>query len=135
MEGIIFNMFIRLSLFTGLVSTGLLLFIMTTYEPSSVGAPGILAVFFLGYLVILCTLSIFIWMLVYFIGRFRSEIKIFERIQQLSIREIYYYSSVLALAPIIIVSLRSVGEVSFYEISLVVLFEILGCLYVAKRAK
>ncbi len=126
-------MFIRLLSLAGLVSTGLLLFIMTTYEPSSVGALGILAVFFLGYVVILCSLTILLLIFVYLLRRIRSKVRILSKIQQLSVKAIYYYSSVLALAPVIIISLRSVGEVSFYETSLILLFEILGCLYIAKR--
>lgn len=126
-------MFIRLLLLIGLVSTGLLLFIMTTYEPSSIGALGIFTVFFLGYVVILCLLTVLLLVLVRLLRRIRIKAKILNKTQQLSVKAVYYYSSVLALAPVIVISLGSVGEVSFYEVSLILLFEILGCLYVAKR--
>mgnify|MGYP006928232300 CR=1 FL=1 len=128
-------MFVKLLILTGLVSSGLLLFIMTLYDPSSVGALGILIVFLLGYVIILCALTIFLWTLVLLSSRVRGVKGILRNIQQLTIREVYYYSSVLALAPVIIISLRSVGQVTFYEIGLILLFEVLGCLYIAKRAK
>ena len=128
-------MFVKLLILTGLVSSGLLLFIMTLYDPSSVGALGILIVFLLGYVIILCVLTVFLWTLVLLSSRLRGAKGILKNIQQLTLREVYYYSSVLALAPVIIISLRSVGNVTLYEIGLILLFEVLGCLYIAKRAK
>lgn len=51
----------------------------------------------------------------------------------LTIRRSYYFSSVLALAPVMFIGMQSVGEVGIYEVVLVLLFVGIACVYVAKR--
>jgi len=127
-------MLAKVLLLIGLVSAGLLLLIMTTYEPSAVGAIGILAVFFLGYVIILCALTLLLWTIIQLIKRLKARSKALSRIRSLTFRETYYYSSVIALAPIVLIGLRSVGGIGVYEVILVFLFEVLACVYVAKQA-
>lgn len=126
-------MLAKLLLLFGLVSTGLLLLIMTTYEPSAVGAVGILAVFFLGYVTILCVLALSLWTLVRLVRRLKIKSKLFFWVRSLTLKEVYYYSSVFALAPVVLIGLKSVGNISLYEVVLVLLFEVLACIYVAKQ--
>ncbi len=52
---------------------------------------------------------------------------------RLSSLKIYYYSSVIALAPILLLGLQSVGGVGFYEFFLVLAFVLIGCLYVSRQ--
>ena len=108
--------------------------VLTTYEPGSIGAVGILAVFFLGYLTVLCSLTLALWVLKRILDRVTLKSSFLRWVSRLGPKEVYYYSSVLAIAPVVLISLKSVGSIGFYEIMLVVLFEILGCVYVAKRA-
>ncbi len=108
--------------------------LLTTYEPGAIGAVGILVVFFLGYLTILCGLTLVLWVLKRALDRVALRSNFLRWVSRLGPREVYYYSSVLAIAPVVLISLKSVGSIGFYEILLVVLFEILGCVYVAKRA-
>ena len=53
--------------------------------------------------------------------------------QPWSLRRSYYYATVIALAPVMLVGLQSVGGVGVYGLILVVLFELIGCLYITKR--
>lgn len=117
----------------GLVATGLLLILMTTTTPSSIGAAGILAIFLLGYVFLLCLLTFVLWLATRLIGRAGKELHIIRKSTTISLRKSYYYSSVVSLGPIILVSLQSVGGVSFYDFALVLLFIFLGCVYVARR--
>lgn len=126
-------MFTRVIISIGLVSASLLLIIMTTYEPSTIGALGIFAVFFLGYIVVLTVLSAVFWMLVSISRRTKGRSRLIRKISYLTPRDVYYYSSVVALAPVILVSLRSVGTVGVYEVGLVAIFVGLACLFIAKR--
>jgi len=106
---------------------------MTTTTPSQVGAPGILAVFMLIYATILCLLTFLLWIgqrIMYRIGR---PLHMFRRSSTLSLKRSYYYASVLALGPVIIISLQAVGGIGLYEIGLVCLFLFLGCVYVSRR--
>lgn len=45
----------------------------------------------------------------------------------------YYFASVIALAPVMVVGMQSVGEVGLYELLLVILFVGIACVYIAKR--
>lgn len=45
----------------------------------------------------------------------------------------YLYSSVLALAPVMIVGVSSIGRMGIYEFLLVIAFEVTVCFYVAKH--
>jgi hypothetical protein len=119
---------------TGLVSTGLLLVLVTTTTPESAGALGILGVFLLTYSIIVCLLSFCVWVLGRVVDAFGPKTGPLSRKYAISLRKSYYYSSVIALGPVIVISLQSVGGVSIYELSLVIFFIALGCVYVARRS-
>ena len=117
----------------GLVSGGLLLFVFNTTTPASAGAFGMLAVFILAYL---CLTSMTTFVLhevsraVIAGGRLFGG---FRTAEPLSMQRAYYYSTIVALAPVIIVSMQSVGGVGLYELALIALLVTLGCIYVTKR--
>ena len=48
-------------------------------------------------------------------------------------RKAYYYSTVLAAAPVMLIGLQSVRSIGFYEFALVVIFEIVACVYVGRK--
>lgn len=118
----------------GLVAAGLLLILVTTTTPSSVGAAGILLVFVLSYIVILSGVSCFIWAASRLWLRFGGRLQRKRQGQAVEFRKAYYYASVVALAPVILLSLQSVGGAGIYEIGLVTLLVFLGCIYISKRA-
>ncbi|MFZ1250403.1 MAG: hypothetical protein WAR37_03090 [Candidatus Microsaccharimonas sp.] len=47
----------------------------------------------------------------------------------------YYYSTVLAAAPVMLIGLQSVQPIGVYEFILVAIFEVVACLYVNKRMR
>lgn len=126
-------MLARLLVVTGLVAAGLLLILVTTTTPAEAGAMGILAMFLLSYVTILCMMTFLIFGVALMFYRAGRELRFFRKKHQISLKKSYYYSSVVSLAPVIIVSLQSVGGVGIYELSLVALFIFLGCIYVARR--
>lgn len=117
----------------GLVSAGLLLILMNTTTPSTIGAIGILCVFFLGYVAIVCFLTTVIWGFVKLARKMSGKARVFRKIANMQLKEVYYYSTVVSFAPVIIVSLQSVDGINPYELGLVVLLVILGCVYIYKR--
>ncbi len=117
----------------GLVATGLLLILITTTPPADAGAMGILVVFLLSYVVLVCGLTFIVWSLAKIVNRIGKRIGVLRSTYIVDLKKSYYYSSVLALGPIIVVSLQSVGGVGIYEVCLVLLFVFLGCLYVSRR--
>jgi hypothetical protein len=54
-------------------------------------------------------------------------------VQPLSFQRSYYFSTVLAAAPVMLIGLQSVGAIGFYEVALVIVFEVIGCVYITKR--
>lgn len=117
----------------GLVATRLLLILITTTPPADAGAMGILVVFLLSYVVLVCGLTFIVWSLAKIVNRIGKRIGVLRSTYIVDLKKSYYYSSVLALGPIIVVSLQSVGGVGIYEVCLVLLFVFLGCLYVSRR--
>ncbi len=123
----------KILIILGLAAAGLLFIVFATISPFEGGAVAILAVFLLSYVVILCALTFSLRLVSILVNRVHRQIS-GTKTKPLSLKRAYYYSSVIALAPVIIVSLKSVGEVGVYELVLVGLFVFLGCVYVAKRS-
>ncbi len=110
----------------------LLLILIQTTNPNESGPVGIFAVFFLLYVVFLGAST---WLI-----RIGSEISAYIRTSLskkphsvLSITRSYYIGSVVALAPVMLIGMQSVSTLGFYEVFLVILFEIIGSFYILKR--
>ena len=127
-------MFARILSIVGLASAGLLLILITSTTPEKAGAFGILAVFLLTYTIFATAFTFLIWLLAKVANKLGGELRVLRNPYGITIKKSYYYASVLALGPVIVISLQSVGGISVYELGLVVLFLFLGCVYVAKRA-
>jgi len=50
-------------------------------------------------------------------------------------RRAYYFSTVLAAAPVMILALQSVRSIDVYELALVIIFEVVACVYVSRRIR
>jgi hypothetical protein len=126
-------MLARLLVITGLVSAGLLLILLTSVAPGDAGAVGILAIFLLSYVSLLCMLTFVFWGTVKLFDRLGHDLHVLKKTNSITLKKAYYYSTVIALGPIIIISLQSVGSVGIYDFGLIVTFIVLGCVYVARR--
>jgi hypothetical protein len=108
-----------------------LMLVFTT--PASAGPFGLLLIFISAYLTCLGLISFFLYgasrLLVYASAGFAVR----KPLQVMPFRRAYYYSTVLAAAPVMLIGLQSVGSVGLYELFLVAVFEVIGCLYVTKR--
>lgn len=107
--------------------------ILQTTNPASIGPVGLLAVFFLLYVVWLgvCTSLLFYGSkALHWLGKL---IAVKRPIQTMNLKRSYYFSTILAFGPTIAIALRSIGSLGGYEISLIILFLVVGTLYVSKR--
>lgn len=101
--------------------------------PSTAGPLGVLLIFIFLYVLVLGLLTFLLF------GISRVFIKLLLLIsprrprQSLTLMRSYYFSSVVALAPIILIGMQSVGGVSGYDVVLVLLFIIIACFYISKR--
>jgi len=119
-------------IFTTIICISLLSLLISTTTPATAGPFGILAIFISAYLSAI-GLSTYI---IYFFSRITAHlVSVFSvkgKMEALSFRRSYYYSTVIAAAPILLIGLQSVGAVGVYEFLLVVLFVVIGCLYITK---
>ena len=115
-------------------SVTLLIVLLQTTTPATIGPLGILLIFVLMYLSVLCVLTFLLFAISGIVAKVSSSMTLKRPLQQLSLRRSYYFASVVALAPVILVGMQSVGEVSFYDVLLIVVFIVISCVYIAKRS-
>jgi hypothetical protein len=115
------------------VAVMLLVIVLQTTTPATIGPLGILLVFVLMYVSVLCVLAFLLFAVSRVISRVSSSVTVKRPLQRLSLIKSYYFASVIALAPVILIGMQSVGEVGFYEVVLIVVFIVISCVYIAKR--
>lgn len=104
--------------------------LMQSTSPSTIHPVGILVVFILIYVLVLGVLTFFIYGIGSVLHAWHARR---HATQRFSLGRAYYFASVLALAPVMIIGARSVGRTGAVDIILVLLFEILACFYIARR--
>ncbi len=113
-----------------LVAFVLLSALLQSTTPSTIHPVGILFVFILFYLLAMGLLTFFMFWLSRLLARLSSKS---HTLQSMSIKQAYYYGSVIALAPVLLVGMRSIGRGDGWDIILVIIFEVIACFYIAKR--
>ncbi|OGL22703.1 hypothetical protein A2707_05360 [Candidatus Saccharibacteria bacterium RIFCSPHIGHO2_01_FULL_45_15] len=126
-------MLARFLIIIAIVSGVIIAVILNTTTPASVGAFGILAVFILAYLILLSLMTFLVYGVSMSIAAGSKMIGIKQSSGRLSLQKAYYYATIIALAPIITISMQSIGGAGPYELALIGLFVVIGCLYVSKR--
>jgi hypothetical protein len=101
--------------------------------PSTIGPLGILFVFILMYIAVLGALTFLLFGLNKIIVKLSTSTVVRRPVGQMTLGRSYYFASVIALAPVMVVGMQSVGEVGLYELLLVILFVGIACVYIAKR--
>lgn len=117
-----------------MVASALVLAVLLhTTTPTSAGAVGILTIFILAYAFIVSVVTLFLYGISRLFVLVSHLFTARKPLQQLTLRRSYYYASVISLAPIIIVSMNSVESFGIYELALVLMLVLIGCVYVTKR--
>lgn len=111
-----------------LLSVVLVSTILQSTSPSTIHPLGILVIFVLFYVLALGALTFFLKIIFTLIAKFYKK-----QFETLSLQQSYYYASVLALGPVMIVGARSIGRSGGYDVVLIILFELLACFYISKR--
>ncbi len=112
--------------------TALFLLLAST-TPSDIGPIGLLAVFFLLYVALMGGVTFLLWWGSRIATWVAKPLASKRPLQRLSVSRSYYYSSVLALAPVMMLAMQSIGSLGLYEVVLVLIFLTIGVLYIAKR--
>ena len=127
------NMLGRVIAVSSIGAAIILAILLQMTKPATVGPLGILIVFILMYVSVLGALTFLMFGMSKLIVKLSSSVTIKRPLQPLSLKRSYYFSSVIGLAPVMIIGMQSVGEVGFYDFLLVVIFVCIGCIYIAKR--
>jgi hypothetical protein len=114
-------------------ATMLLIILLQTTTPSTIGPLGILIVFILMYLSALGVLTFLLFWGSRGLERLSRSAVTRRPVRPLGLGRAYYFSSVLALVPVMFIGMQSVGKVSVSDVLLIVLFTTMTCIYIAKR--
>ena len=120
---------------TTIASLCLLVILLNVTAPTTVGPFGILVIFILGYLSSLGVMTYFLYSISRITAHLAVTFTVKRPLQAMPFRHAYYYSTVIAAAPIMLIGLQSVGSIGIYEFVLVLLFLVIGCVYITKRIR
>lgn len=109
-----------------------LLVLVNVTTPSSAGPFGVLFVFLASYIFFVCIGSYFLFVASMIVSRVSLAMRTKKPVKRMSLSRSCHFSIVVALAPIMLIGLQSVGAMSIYSVFLVFLFVSIGCLYVSK---
>lgn len=99
-------------------------------SPSTIHPVGILGVFVLIYVLALGVLTFLLYGVGVLVHAYHAKKR---TIKEFTLVRAYYFASVLALAPVMLIGARSVGRTGALDVVLIVAFEVLACFYIAKR--
>lgn len=100
--------------------------LLNATDPLKSGPASILLVFVLIYLLFFSAASVILRI----VGLILSAVKPALRF---NVRQGYYFLSVIALAPVLLIALNTLGQLDTLECILILLFVALGCFYVVRR--
>lgn len=116
-----------------LASLCLLSWMLVTTTPATAGPFGLLLIFISAYLAALGLISFFLFGMSRIAAYVSSGFALRKPLQVMKFRRAYYFSTILAAAPVMLIGLQSVGAIGVYEVALVILFVVIGCVYISKR--
>lgn len=114
---------------SGLV--GLILLLQLT-TPATIHPIGILIVFICIYLLVLGVLTFFIFWGSRIYARLLSSMTA-KQYQTAKLVTVYQYATVVSLAPVMLLAMRTVGSISASDAIFVILFIALACFYIWRR--
>jgi len=115
------------------VSVCLLAVLLNTTTPISGGPFGILIIFVFAYLSLIGFVTYFLYGISRIVAHLFVAIIARKPFEILTFKRSYYYSTIIAAGPVMLIGLQSVGTVGLYEYILIFIFISIGCLYVSKK--
>ena len=118
-----------------LASLCLLSFMLTFTSPADAGPFGLLVIFISAYLTFVGLISFFLFGMNRLISMVTSGMTLRKPYPKVAFKRAYYFSTVLAAAPVMLIGLQSVQTIGVYEFLLVLIFEVVACLYISRRMR
>lgn len=118
-----------------LASLVVLSLMLTLTSPATAGPFGLLVIFVSAYLTFLGVISFFLFGINRLAVMVSANMSLRRPLAKTEFKRAYYFSTVLAAAPVLLIGLQSVRSIGIYEMLLVGIFEVIACLYIAKRMR
>ena len=118
-----------------LASLIVLSLMLTFTSPATAGPFGLLVIFITAYLTFVGLISFFLFGINRLILMVSSGMTVRKPLRKMEFRRAYYFSTVLAAAPVMLIGLQSVQSIGIYEVLLVIIFEVVACVYVGRRMR
>lgn len=115
-----------------LIAAIIVVVVLFSTNPHQSGPIGILAFFVALYIALLGVIAFVLYGVSCGLARVAPKFWTRRPIESVSLLHSYYYASVLALAPILLVGIGSVGKIDIGEIALVVIFVTAATIYVRR---
>lgn len=119
--------------FVSLVSLCLLFILINITNPSSIGPAGLIFVFVLIYLSSFGVTTFLINALRFFIKCFNLVFLPTRKQKVVPSKRVYYYSLLFSIIPVMYIGLKSVGSINVYSLLPLLLFILIGLVYINKR--
>jgi len=116
----------KIIIISSIVALVLLTILLNITNPASAGPFGILILFVSVYVIFVGLITGLICILSKIVSRLSFIFMSRRPIYTISIKNAYYYSTVISLAPVMLIGLNSVGAGSFYSTLLVIIFELIS---------
>ena len=110
-----------------------LVFLLNQTTPNQAGPLGVLIIFFLMYVVALASVTFAIHGGSRLIARFSASMTVKRPFRAISLKQSYYFASIIALAPVMLIGMQSVSGINIYDILLVGFFVAIGVIYISRR--
>lgn len=118
-----------------IASLCVLTMVLVFTSPSTTGPFGLLVLFISAYLTFVGLISFFLFGINRLIVMVAAGMTLRKPLRPMEFRRAYYFSTVLAAAPVMLIGLQSVQSVGIYEVLLVLIFEVIACLYISRRMR
>lgn len=117
----------------GIVALAIVGLMLTMTRPGQVGPFGVLTLFILLYIVTGSVIFIALTAVIGILKKVLPPGSLRLWLDNLPHAKVYYYTTVLALMPVVLLGMASVGSIGGLDVLLVLLFEVLACFYISRR--
>lgn len=117
----------------GIAALLIALAMMQFTTPRVVGPLGVLAFFVCVYVACACLVYIVLFHGLRLLKKILPKGAVSLAIAHVRELKLYYFASFLALMPVILLGMRSVGEIRVLDVALLIIFQVLGCFYISRR--
>ena len=115
------------------ISVVLLVLLILVTTPTEVGPLGVLAFFVLLYASLLGAVAGLLRCGSKFLSKITKNFVLSRPVVILSTKRCYYLSTIISIAPVLVIAIQSFGGIGFLELGLILLFEVIVCFLVIKR--